>query len=229
MTTNDQDIAWASLPSYSRELARNMYKTSHDGNVKFLLENLYGTDNLTSDTEPEEMLMVERKYIQEMYADGVGIHYLSNLFGDKCLPDKEQPKPKFKAGDIVIAKTWVGEQFPQKIVMVANDVAYFEKGNPTPIEDLEPYTEENKETMNRCEKCGANAQQCADSHCQDWIGEDYEEKQELNKIAEEISDGIRDDVMAQIKVHKNTPTTWHISDAELDNLITDLIIIRERN
>ena len=164
MTINDQDIAWASLPSYSRELARNMYKTSHDGNVKFLLENLYGKHNLTSDTEPEEILFYPRKDVQEFYAEicktidrsqetnvricSQGkIIALKSLFGDKCLPDKEQPKPKFKAGDIVIAKTWVGEQFPQKIVMVANDVAYFEKGNLAPIVDLEPYTEESKEPM----------------------------------------------------------------------------------
>ena len=31
-----------------------------------------------------------------------------------------------------------------------------------------------------------------------------------------------------LKVHKNTPTTWHLSDEDLDNLITDLITIRDK-
>ena len=117
-----------------------------------------------SKTELFEMLTIPREDIIEEYKQAVfdldrtnnleykgKIEVIKSLFGDKCLPDKEQPKPKFKAGDIVIAKTWVGEQFPQKIVMVANDVAYFEKGNLAPIVDLEPYTEENKESMEKKE------------------------------------------------------------------------------
>ena len=184
MTINDQDIAWASLPSYSRELARNMYKTSHDGNVKFLLENLYGKHNLTSDTEPEEILFYPRKDVQEFYAEicktidrsqdtnvricSQGkIIALKSLFGDKCLPDKEepnslnlsnsckigkdkQPKPKFKVGQLVrCLEDWV-QGNPLKIINYdAEDNTYLLDGLTgywLEESQLEPYTEE-KEPM----------------------------------------------------------------------------------
>ena len=185
MTTNDQDIAWACLPSYSRELARNMYKTSHDGNVKFLLENLYGTDNLTSDTEPEEILFYPRKDVQEFYAEicktidrsqdtnvricSQGkIIALKSLFGNKCRPDKnepnspnlsnsckigkdKQPKPKFEIGQLVrCLEDWV-QGDPLKIINYdAEDNTYLLDGLTgfwLEESQLEPYTEENKETM----------------------------------------------------------------------------------
>ena len=71
--------------------------------------DLFGRHNLTSDAEGEEMLMVSRKKVQEMYADFDAIStaphrptdYIENvyeyadgvtialdyLFGSKCLPD----------------------------------------------------------------------------------------------------------------------------------------------
>ncbi len=136
MDKTTQNLAWASLPKEARELSRNMYRTSHDGNVTYLLEAIYGSHNLTSESEPEEMLMVERKKVQERFADAKeiadntsdadekafyegNINVLSNLFGDKCLPDEleqtleqtsvkvedssiqVEDKPRFKVGDKV--------------------------------------------------------------------------------------------------------------------------------
>lgn len=46
---------------------------------------------------------------------------------------------KFRVGDIVIAKTWIGEQFPQKIIKLEDGVASFERGTPAPVVDLVLY------------------------------------------------------------------------------------------
>lgn len=46
---------------------------------------------------------------------------------------------KFHVGDVVIAKTWVGEQFPQKIIKIEDSVASFEIGTPAPLVDLVHY------------------------------------------------------------------------------------------
>lgn len=117
MTKEQQDLAWACLPKEVREKIKIAY-TRYDGfeysvGYNDALNSVFGQHNLTSNTEPEEMLMVERKYIQEMYADGVGTHYLLSLFGDKCLPDipdysnlanvgkDEQPEFKFEVGQKV--------------------------------------------------------------------------------------------------------------------------------
>ena len=110
MKAEIQNQLWAILPKEARVEVKVAYGIDtidkhFDNSYNTALIDIFGLHNLTSDTKPEEMLMVERKYIQEMYADGVGIHYLSNLFGDKCLPDKEEPiqvEPKFHKGDKVV-------------------------------------------------------------------------------------------------------------------------------
>lgn len=66
-----------------------------------LYQMYFGIDNLTSDTEGEEMLCVSRKKVQglhdlvyEIYADGTKEWYqgymkaMQDLFGSKCLPDE---------------------------------------------------------------------------------------------------------------------------------------------
>ncbi len=50
---------------------------------------------------------------------------------------------KFQVGDVVIAKTWIGEQFPQKIIKIEDGVASFEIGTPAPIVDLIHYKSAN--------------------------------------------------------------------------------------
>ena len=271
MTKEQQDLIWKCLPKKAREEIKAIYYINLKDNRKYsesgvwneasacsarfrLLENLYGKDNLISDTEPEEILMVERKKVQEMFdtGDRNSCATLAALFGDKCLPDKEEPKLKFNKGDKVKYKEDICEiidievldDFPYCIKngsctqwVAESDLEYYEQPKPkfkvgdkvrikpnakefhqgyqngyawldsrnqyvgkvyqvievckdetieldisekftywSPI-DLEPYTEENKETMeekNRCEKCGANVQQCADPPCQNYPMEEKE-------------------------------------------------------
>ena len=113
MTKEQQDLAWACLPKEARdEMKETLYDITvvddfHKG-YKQALYDFFGHHNLTSDTEPEEMLYVERKKVQEVYKNSKEIvsnevygskmysmHLqimcvLENLFGDKCLPDKER-------------------------------------------------------------------------------------------------------------------------------------------
>lgn len=177
MKAEIQNQLWAILPKEARVEVKVAYgidtiNKHFDNSYNTALIDIFGLHNLTSDTKPEEMLMVKRSTVQRLYASTQKIADLTSksfiegklyayteLFGDKCLPDKEEPKPKFKVGDIVIAKTWIGEQSPQKIVMVENGVAYFEKGNPAPIADLESYTEESvsQNSSANCDKENLNS------------------------------------------------------------------------
>ena len=122
MTKEQQNLAWACLPKEYREELRRLYKdgTKHNKiNRIAIYKSLFGRHNLTSDTEPEEILMVERSKIIQNYTNALerakesnkpietyieGYYdgqtaILEELFGDKCLLDKEEPK--FKVGDIV--------------------------------------------------------------------------------------------------------------------------------
>lgn len=101
------DRAWRCLPREFREEVKKMFAedikhpyinvscgitTARHNERGQRLIDLFGEHNLTSDNEGEEMVCCERKWVQQMYADGVGTHYLLNIFGDSCLPD-EEPKP----------------------------------------------------------------------------------------------------------------------------------------
>lgn len=115
------DAAWRVLSSEFKEEVKKEWKTanneerlSHDAFLRGCYSTmtlLFGLHNLTSDTEGEEMLIVSRKRVQEMYAhydkicndpnrpkdyiesvyeyaDGVTMA-LDALFGSKCLPDED--------------------------------------------------------------------------------------------------------------------------------------------
>lgn len=103
-----QDRAWAALPKETRKQIRQDYLCGLY-NIKNLLMDLFGLHNLTSDTEPEEVLCVERSKVQEMYAAQDEIIRWSNdgpkgyrnrieaeavkltlyeFFDKKCIPDK---------------------------------------------------------------------------------------------------------------------------------------------
>ena len=108
MEKKTQDLAWACLPKETRADMRRQYKLNPDKwseGWNAGLKYYFGHHNLTSDTEPEEMLMVERKKVQELYARFDKYQQeatmeldkdfykgeqnaLVLLFGDKCLPDK---------------------------------------------------------------------------------------------------------------------------------------------
>lgn len=55
--------------------------------VAIMLENVFGIHNLTSDAEGEEMLMVPRSKVIEIYNPEYDGDTLYELFGSKCLPD----------------------------------------------------------------------------------------------------------------------------------------------
>ena len=107
MTTTEQNTNWARLTPEFRahvkaifaECRNNLHVTSLCANAK-LLKGLFGLHNLTSTTDPEEMLMVKRSLVQRVYAsiqniiDPTSESYIKGklsayyeIFGDKCLPD----------------------------------------------------------------------------------------------------------------------------------------------
>ncbi|MDE6246659.1 MAG: hypothetical protein K2M41_02300 [Muribaculaceae bacterium] len=189
MKNNEQqDKLWSCLTSTQRIICRGMHKTSGDGNVEFILDELFGSHNLTSDTEPEEMLMVSKKQVltelcraanlqndkeEDWIRAGEEIEFtLTQLFGDKCLPDKEleqasvqvESKPKFKVGD----KVRVVEEGDYK-GMVTEIIAVDESDEDCPYQidsyraseegrwfsdsDLEPCTEESRNLSQSSSNC----------------------------------------------------------------------------
>lgn len=137
MTKDQQDLAWACLPKEVRKEIRAEYLNAIEGSdLESFLQDFFGHHNLTSDTEPDEMLFQKRKAIMAHYSRAYQLkndedekwafageeieEVLYNLFGDKCLPDKEEwkdtgsgtmsttppavkldvkPSPRFKVGD----------------------------------------------------------------------------------------------------------------------------------
>lgn len=127
MTKELQDLAWSLLPKEFKEEVKKYYCTlqeqykDYDGlhfqNAKakvqeriVTVEYFFGKHNLTSDTEGEEMLIVSRKRVQELYSEMQKIvpasEYdrgfrnaeratLYHLFGSKCLPDEKDDCQKF--------------------------------------------------------------------------------------------------------------------------------------
>ena len=114
MTTEQQNTNWACLPKETRTAIRLDYNNvlhnprldKFDSVYLAAFEDIFGKHNIASDTEPEEMLTIPRKDVQEFYAEicktidrsqdtnvricSQGkIIALKSLFGDKCLPDKE--------------------------------------------------------------------------------------------------------------------------------------------
>ena len=178
MNKEQQDLAWACLPKEMRTWLRNHYRTilNHTlwqysaylrGRLR-MMRDIIGEHNLTSDTEPEEMLMVERKKVQKLYYDfktekdrmhnqhenrmslSGRVAMLQELFGDKCLPDEEAPvqvEPKFYIGQRVRAKGT--KQIGTIKEPYSNDIGYrvyFEDGDggwdkEYSADELEPYTE----------------------------------------------------------------------------------------
>ena len=103
---------WQCLPKAARELLRYQYRAPMDGNwangYKTALGDTFGRHNLTSDTEPEELLYCNKAKVQQAYKMGMwgnsGSSMLKYLFGDKCLPDKEPMKIDAADSLIIMAK-----------------------------------------------------------------------------------------------------------------------------
>ncbi|MDE7464978.1 MAG: hypothetical protein K2M59_03765 [Muribaculaceae bacterium] len=180
-----QDKLWTSLPKEARIWIRKEYRDILNklwqrsaylrGRLR-MMRDIYGEHNLTSDTEPEEVLTILRKDIIEEFNQATAdlsrtgnLEYkgkrelLKNLFGDKCLPDKLIPsdstelKSKFKLNEIVRVTSYDKYGVVGRIIKVdeeddrffytlegVSDWRFVEK-------NLEPYTEENKEPMEKKE------------------------------------------------------------------------------
>ena len=127
-----QDLAWKCLPKEIREHLKCVYKSEYVSDrgyqptrIMELLLSLFGHHNLTSDADPEEMLIVPRNKVQEkwqrayeqeakyskaeqnpttreeLYYNRGIMSVIDTLFGSKCLPDEPSSKqgndePKFK-------------------------------------------------------------------------------------------------------------------------------------
>lgn len=184
MTTKQQDLLWSVLSKEERRRNRDGYKAevkvlSYNSGFNDALDSIFGHHNLTSDTEPEDMLIVDKKTITDIYEANeriidspqwtesrkdIATHVNSlfeTIFGDKCLPDKElehrleqsvqasvqvEPKLRVKLGDKVRVK---GEDKVREVYRILPDgrIMFGDKGSTYSVEDLEPYTEENKETI----------------------------------------------------------------------------------
>ena len=109
MDKSTQDLNWQCLPCETRDKIRIEYRQGLYP-IKNILIDLFGHHNLTSDTEPSELLMVERKTITDIYEANERIidnpqwakgrrdksHHVNSLFetifGDKCLPYQKEWK-----------------------------------------------------------------------------------------------------------------------------------------
>ena len=108
MEKETQDLLWACMPNEARDEIRKEYRIvsknprldKYDSVYLTALEGIFG-NNLTSDTEPEEMLMISKSKvlgrIKYLYSNPayIAAHVanamadeLRSIFGDKCLPDK---------------------------------------------------------------------------------------------------------------------------------------------
>ncbi|MBD5381934.1 hypothetical protein [Clavibacter sp.] len=194
ISKEQQDLLWAIIPKDIKDNIKKIY-TAHTKRQNItsqdtLLDNLFGRENLESDTEPEEMLMVSKKQVltelcraanlqndkeEDWIRAGEEIEFtLTQLFGDKCLPDKElghgleqtvqesvqvESKPKFKVGQPVRV---LAERAFGRIEKIET---YDEEDNTYRLEylpdfwfepsDLEPYTEESRnlsQSLSNCDK-----------------------------------------------------------------------------
>lgn len=172
MTERQQNENWERLtPDFRKEIKRmfslKVYNDFSSGYNQALIL-LFGKHNLTSDTEPEEMLMVKRKKVQEEWKyiaernyAAFGLAPLQRLFGDKCLSEKEpsvkvEPKYKFSLGQKVIMnfhggeKGTISERLPPQDGIVWN--CYKVKELPYHLwreNELEPYTEQETNNENK--------------------------------------------------------------------------------
>lgn len=150
-----QDKAWAALPKEVREEVRNYYGANFDGkrseSARFWLSAIFGSGNIESDAEPEELLCVKRSEIIALY-DKIGKHIEDNqqednvtmlgvqslllgIFGKNCRPDDKPAKSnhfvdvwfKYNVGDIVSFKGKV-----KKIIWRRNNNALVTYGAVSP-------------------------------------------------------------------------------------------------
>ncbi len=186
MTTEQQNKAWACLPKEVRDEIVSTYfckgESCQEFNRGYIagLIGIFGHHNLTSDTEPEEMLITSREEVRKAYQERASacaildesdkyyviysseMRLLRSLFGSKCLPDlEEKPKPKLKVGDKVTPikgnPDYIGKIAEVLSINEPFASIVFDNGEQFSysVSFLEPYTEEKKDMtekeLNLCE------------------------------------------------------------------------------
>lgn len=161
MKTEIQDLAWRCLPKEAREEIKkdynshpSVYHPYFNEGYEEALKIYFGHHNLTSDEEPSELLFAERKRVQDYYESALRqINapcsdprdayenqdaksqklVLENIFGDKCLSDKE---PSVQVGDKVRIK---GEDKVRVVRRILPDgcIMFGDKGNTYALKDIE--------------------------------------------------------------------------------------------
>ena len=117
MDKTTQDLAWRVLPKEFKEEVKRMHRIADSDVdqmiVMITLENVFGHQNLTSDSEGEETLICEKSKVQRAYNTSreivkaenpdsrmYSIHtqimcVLESIFGSKCLPDEDVHEDNF--------------------------------------------------------------------------------------------------------------------------------------
>lgn len=165
------DRAWACLPREFKEEVKYEYNKTKTKKIKkecdlgFLNahEGMFGVHNLTSDAEGEEMLIVSRKRVQDLYSSycnerdeeepgsnrsslGGRIAMLQELFGSKCLPDgakdeaKKSFEPKFHLGDKV--RIVDDSRHGQKYRGDVTEIVYVDESDPDDTYKVDIYDKE---------------------------------------------------------------------------------------
>lgn len=191
MDKEQQDLVWQCLPKEVRDKIKGLYvgldsalnailskealsneecnRVRAIKDKKAIYERYFGRNNLTSDTEPSELLFVEKEKVQEVYKTSQEIvenetygskmysmhlqimYVLESLFGNKCLPDTEpsvqsEPKFKFNIGDLVTYRGKVKKVIDRELYWdgaIMYTCSLINGQSPLRFEEecLKPYTE----------------------------------------------------------------------------------------
>lgn len=121
-----QDRAWRCAPKAFRDAVKYEYNHTIYSHVRDILNYFFDRHNLTSDTEPEEMVCVSRAKVMGVYAYNDDIlrldpthngakllkAKLQELFGSKCLPDDPlQTSVKVEAPSVKVEESKAEPKF----------------------------------------------------------------------------------------------------------------------
>lgn len=128
-----QNRNWACMPKVTRDRIISTYFCKSDSSNRIsdynqgyidALIHICGQHNLTSHTEPSELIFVEKQkthdFVTAMYehakkseseaelqAFQMAINFLEDLLGERCLPDTKEPSKVLNVGDAVrIGNVW---------------------------------------------------------------------------------------------------------------------------
>ena len=246
MNKEQQSLAWKCLPNEVRKEIRLLWELdtlpvhpdydpdSVAEGAAYILTDIFGHHNLTSDTEPEEMLHISRQAVVDKYAEifwnkapyldnspealqcQACLNVLKSLFGDKCLPDKEL---SVQVGDKVRVKVEDKVRVVRRI-LPDGCIMFGDKGNIYSLKDLEPYAEENNRNLSQ------NIANCDKS--EDYQLKDNMEEKELNLC--ELLKGCEGEEFFSISVGKVTfKAIYNYDDTHLVRTIRKDAIGNEYN